>query len=68
MKLKTITFVTYDPTNDLEQKLFTEYKNELSKCGWEVLNVSKPTLGNEIEVSLISEIDFSKLNIGSIIK
>ncbi|WP_186312833.1 hypothetical protein [Bacillus cereus] len=51
MKVQTITTITYDPTNNLEQALFVECKKELMNSGYKLLDVSKPALGNEIEVT-----------------
>lgn len=54
MKVQTITTITYDPTNNLEQALFMEGKKELMNSGYKLLDVSKPALGNEIEVTFKS--------------
>ncbi|PFM49585.1 hypothetical protein COJ45_06995 [Bacillus cereus] len=51
MKVKTITTITYNPTDNLEQAAFMEMKNTLLNSGFELLDVSKPALGNEIEVT-----------------
>ncbi|MED1010748.1 hypothetical protein [Bacillus mycoides] len=53
MKVKTITTITYDPTDNMEQATFTEGKNTLLNSGFKLLDVSKPALGNEIEVTFI---------------
>ncbi|EEL44500.1 hypothetical protein bcere0021_34560 [Bacillus cereus Rock3-42] len=53
MKAKTITTITYDPTDNMEQAAFMEAKNTLLNSGFELLDVSKPALGNEIEVTFI---------------
>lgn len=51
MEVKTITTITYDPTDNIEQVTFMECKNTLLNSGFKLLDVSKPTLGNEIEVT-----------------
>jgi|GEM_PF-6426255 len=51
MEVKTITTVTYDPTDNIEQATFMECKNSLLNTGFKLLDVSKPALGNEIEVT-----------------
>ncbi|EPZ0458943.1 hypothetical protein ACXI9T_004210 [Bacillus paranthracis] len=53
MKIKTITTITYNPTDSIEQATFMECKNALLNSGFELLDVSKPALGNEIEVTFI---------------
>ncbi|HDR7766313.1 TPA: hypothetical protein QCY08_003317 [Bacillus paranthracis] len=50
MEVKTITTITYDPTDNIEQAAFMECKNVLLNSGFKLLDVSKPALGNEIEV------------------
>ncbi|MGE6313420.1 hypothetical protein ACQKD6_23745 [Bacillus cereus] len=57
MKVKTITTITYDPTDNMEQATFMEGKNALLNSGFKLLDVSKPALGNEIEVTFIMVID-----------
>ncbi|MDV6040345.1 hypothetical protein N7X28_28420 [Bacillus sp. SM-B1] len=51
MEVKTITTITYDPTDNIEQAAFMECKNTLLNTGFKLLDVSKPALGNEIEVT-----------------
>ncbi|WCS66626.1 hypothetical protein 0105phi72_082 [Bacillus phage 0105phi7-2] len=51
MEVKTITTITYNPTDNIEQAAFMEMKSTLLNSGFKLLDVSKPTLGNEIEVT-----------------
>ncbi|MGR5928601.1 hypothetical protein ACT7C2_13730 [Bacillus pacificus] len=49
-RLQTITTITYDPTDDIEQAGFMEVKKLLLNTGFKLIDVSKPALGNEIEL------------------
>ncbi|GAB6605614.1 hypothetical protein C2L96_28940 [Bacillus cereus] len=51
MKVETRTVITYNPTNDIEQATFMKVKNTLLNANFELVDVSKPILGNEIEVT-----------------
>ena len=56
MKVETRTVITYNPTDNIEQATFMEMKYMLLNANFKLVDVSKPVLGNEIEVTFNMDI------------